>query len=333
MYTEFYGLSARPFQLTPDARFFFESTVHRQAMAYLVYGLHHAEGFIIITGEVGAGKTILVDNLLSTIDQSSFVTAKIVTTQLAGDDLLHLVAGGFGIDQEGLAKGSLLQRISDFALAQHRNNKRVLLIVDEAQNLSFEALEELRMLSNIVFDRTMALQSFLLGQPQFRAILGSARLEQLRQRVTAAYHLGPLSEAECRAYIEHRLHRVDWTGDPHFDDDCYPVIYRHTGGVPRQINTLCSRLLLFGFLEKLHALTSSSVEKVAGDLRDEIAVVTTPSTSPTLAGVTAGPVKGDATITQISQRLDLLEDSVHKQGLVIKRALELATRYFPEDRA
>src|ERR1700736_2926292 len=155
MYTEFYRLSARPFQLTPDARFFFESTVHRQAMAYLVYGLHHTEGFIIITGEVGAGKTILVDNLLSTIDQSTFVTAKIVTTQLAGDDLLHLVAGGLGIAKEGLAKGALLQRISDFRLDQHRNNKRVLLIVDEAQNLSFEALAELRMLSNIVFDRTM----------------------------------------------------------------------------------------------------------------------------------------------------------------------------------
>ena len=330
MYTEFYRLSARPFQLTPDARFFFESTVHRQAMAYLVYGLHHAEGFIIITGEVGAGKTILVDNLLSTIDQSTFVTAKIVTTQLAGDDLLHLVAGGFGIANEGLAKGSLLQRISDFALAQHRNNKRVLLIVDEAQNLSFEALEELRMLSNIVFDRTMALQSFLLGQPQFRAILGSARLEQLRQRVTAAYHLGPLSEPECRSYVEHRLRRADWTGDPHFDDDCFPLIYQHTGGVPRQINTLCSRLLLFGFLEKLHALTASSVEKVAGDLREEIAVVTTPSASP---GASADPVAGSEHIAQISQRLGLLEESVHKQGLVIKRALEIAAHYFQRERA
>jgi general secretion pathway protein A len=327
MYTEFYRLSARPFQLTPDARFFFESTVHRQAMAYLVYGLHHAEGFIIVTGEVGAGKTILVDNLLSTINQNSFVTAKIVTTQLAGDDLLHLVAGGFGIAKEGLAKGSLLQRISDFALAQHRNNKRVLLVVDEAQNLSFEALEELRMLSNIVFDRTMALQSFLLGQPQFRAILGSARLEQLRQRVAAAYHLGPLSEPECRAYVEHRLRRADWTGDPHFDEDCFPLIYRHTAGVPRQINTLCSRLLLFGFLEKLHELTASSVEKVAGDLREEIAIVTAPSAP---AGASAGPVGGNETITQISQRLDVLEDSVHKQGLVIKRALEIAARYFRE---
>jgi putative secretion ATPase (PEP-CTERM system associated) len=280
MYAKFYGLKIPPFQLTPDAHFFYESTVHRQAMAYLVYGLRHAEGFIIITGEVGAGKTILVDNLLSTIDQSNFVVAKIVTTQLAGDDLLHLVAGGFGIAKEGLAKGALLQRINDFVLAQQRNGRRVLLIVDEAQNLSFEALEELRMLSNIVVNRTMTLQSFLLGQPQFRAILGSPHLEQLRQRVTAAYHLGPLSEAETRAYIEHRLRRADWKGDPQFTDDCFPLIYRHTGGVPRRINTLCSRLLLFGFLEQLHTLKANAVDKVANDLREEIAVVTTEPIKP-----------------------------------------------------
>src|SRR6201994_878464 len=230
MYAEFYGLTTRPFQLTPDARFFFESSVHRQAMAYLVYGLHHAEGFIIITGEVGAGKTILVDNLLTTISPESFVTAKIVTSQLGGDDLLHLVAAGFGIAQEGLGKGALLHRITDFVITQLRASKRALLIVDEAQNLSFEALEELRMLSNIVVDKTMALQSFLLGQPQFRGMLGSPRLEQLRQRVTAGYHLGPLSEGETRAYVEHRLRRADWKGDPQFADDCFSLIYRHTGG-------------------------------------------------------------------------------------------------------
>src|SRR5262249_27807461 len=273
MYAEFYGLAALPFQLTPDARFFFQSRVHRQAMAYLVYGLHHAEGFIVITGEVGAGKTILVDNLLATIDAAHFVTAKIVTSRLGGDDLLHLVAAGFGIAKEGLTKGALLQRISDFVIAQHRGGRRVLLIVDEAQNLSFAALEELRMLSNIVIDRTMVLQSFLLGQPQFRANLGSPELEQLRQRVTAAYHLGPLSEAETKAYVEHRLRRADWKGDPEFAEDCFPMIYRHTGGVPRQINTLCSRLLLFGFLEQLHTLQANAVDKVAHDLREEMAVV------------------------------------------------------------
>ena len=329
MYPEFYGLTAQPFQLAPDARFFFESTVHRQAMAYLVYGLHHADGFIIITGEVGAGKTILVENLLSTIDRAGFVTAKIVTTQLAGDDLLHMVAAGFGIAKEGLAKGPLLQRISEFALAQHRNGKRVLLIVDEAQNLSFEALEELRMLSNIFFDRTMALQSFLLGQPQFRATLGSPRLEQLRQRVTAAYHLGPLGEGESRAYVEHRLRRADWKGDPHFSEDCFPLIHQRTGGVPRQINTLCSRLLLFGFLEELHSLTANAVEKVANDLREEIALVAAP---PAVTHSPTDSVGGDEVLSQINRRLGLLEDCVYKQGRVIKRAIEIAASYLKSER-
>jgi putative secretion ATPase (PEP-CTERM system associated) len=329
MYADFYGLTAQPFQLTPDARFFFESTVHRQAMAYLVYGLRHAEGFIVITGEVGAGKTILVENLLSTIDRSSFVTAKIVTTQLAGDDLLHMVAAGFGIVKEGLAKGPLLQRISEFILAQHRSGKRVLLIVDEAQNLSFEALEELRMLSNIFFDRTMALQSFLLGQPQFRATLGSPRLEQLRQRVTAAYHLGPLGEGESRAYVEHRLRRADWKDDPHFADDCFPLIHQRTGGVPRQINTLCSRLLLFGFLEELHTLTAHAVEKVANDLREEIALVAAP---PEVANSPTEPAGRDEALSQISRRLGVLEDSVYKQARVIKRAIEIAASYLQSER-
>jgi len=255
--------------------------------------------------------------------------AKIVTTQLAGDDLLHLVAGGFGIAKEGLAKGSLLQRINDFVLAQQRNGRRVLLIVDEAQNLSFEALEELRMLSNIVVDRTMALQSFLLGQPQFRAILGSPRLEQLRQRVTAAYHLGPLSEAETKAYVEHRLRRADWKGDPEFTEDCFPQIYRHTGGVPRQINTLCSRLLLFGFLEQLHMLQANAVDKVAKDLREEIAVVTTEP----IGGLTAGEPNGKSEpASQIAERLSMLEEQVDRHGRIIKRAIEIATSYFQSDR-
>ena len=324
MYTEFYRLAAQPFQLAPDARFFFESTVHRQAMAYLVYGLQHAEGFIIITGEVGAGKTILVENLLSTIDRSSFVTANIVTTQLAGDDFLYMVAAGFGIAKEGLAKGPLLQRISEFALAQHRNGKRVLLIVDEAQNLSFEALEELRMLSNIVFDRRLALQSFLLAQPQFRAILGSPRLEQLCQRVTAAYHLGALKEAESRAYVEHRLRRADWKGDPRFTEDCFPLIHKRTGGVPRRINTLCSRLLLFGFLEELHTLNVSAVEKVANDLQEEIALV---AAAPAVTGPPVAAHDNEA-VSQITQRLRVLEDKVERHGRVIQRAIEIAAAYF-----
>jgi general secretion pathway protein A len=329
MYAEFYQLATRPFQLTPDARFFFESSVHKQAMAYLVYGLHHAEGFIIITGEVGAGKTILVDNLLTTISPESFVAAKIVTSQLGGDDLLHLVAGGFGIAKEGLNKGSLLQRISDFVLTQHRAGKRALLIVDEAQNLSFEALEELRMLSNIIVDKTMALQSFLLGQPQFRTVLASPGLEQLRQRVTAAYHLGPLNEVETRAYIEHRLRRADWKGDPHFTEAAFPLIYQHTQGVPRRINTLCSRLLLYGYLEQLHTLTASAVEKVGNDLRDELAVVTSP---PAVSGANSQPANAGDGLSVVIERVAHLERSVNKHERLIRRAIEIAAHYFQGER-
>jgi hypothetical protein len=203
------------------------------------------------------------------------------------------------------------------------------LVVDEAQNLSFEALEELRMLSNIVFDRTMALQSFLLGQPQFRATLGSPRLDQLRQRVTAAYHLGPLGEGESRAYVEHRLRRADWKGDPHFAEDCFPLIHQKTGGVPRQINTLCSRLLLFGFLEELHTLTAGAVEKVANDLREEIALVAAPAS---VTESSNSPLGSDDALTQITRRLGVLEESVDKQGRVIKRAIEIAASYIQGER-
>jgi general secretion pathway protein A len=329
MYAEFYRLRVPPFQLTPDPRFFFESSVHRQAMAYMVYGLHHAEGFIIITGDVGAGKTILVENLLTTIDPASFVAAKIVTSQLGGADLLHLVAAGFGIAEERLTKAALLHRITDFVVAQRRIGKRALLVVDEAQNLSIEALEELRMLSNIVIDQTMALQSFLLGQPQFRAILGSLELEQLRQRVTAAYHLGPLSGAETRAYIEHRLRRAEWKDDPHFAEDAFPLIYQHTQGVPRRINTLCSRLLLYGFLEQTHTLSAAAVEKVANDLQQEIAIVT--ETVPS-AGAYGSPSAAPNGLSAVVERIGQLEKILNKHERLIRRAIEIAAHYFQGER-
>ena len=190
-------------------------------MAHLTYGLHHAEGFIVITGDVGAGKTMLVDRLLSQIDPNSYLIARIVTSQLSGDDLLRMVAAGFGIDDGGMAKGALLARIQEFVQLQVGAGRRALLIIDEAQNLSFEALEELRMLSNIAVGTATGLQSFLLGQPQFREVLGNSALDQLRQRITAAYHLGPLNEADTRGYIEHRLVCAGWKGDPQFADDCF----------------------------------------------------------------------------------------------------------------
>ncbi len=327
MYAKFYGLDGLAFQLTPDPRFFFESGEHRRAMAHLTYGLHNAEGFIVITGEVGAGKTMLVDRLLSEIDAQSFVAAKIVTSQLGGDDLLHMVASGFGMDHDSLAKGSLLARLQEYVLAQFRTGRRALLIIDEAQNLSFEALEELRMLSNIVVGTTTALQSFLLGQPQFRTVLGNPALDQLRQRITAAYHLGPLSEADTRGYIIHRLSCAGWSGDPQFSDDCFGPVYRHTGGVPRRINALCSRLLLFGFLEEKHSISDADVQQVAAEMQAELSSVMASGPSAALGSLAPG-IGQPAALAAFSDRLDYLERISTSHDRALRRMIEIIGSYF-----
>lgn len=276
MYESFYGLTGLPFQLGPDARFFFGSRVHQKAMAYLTYGLNQGEGFIIITGDIGAGKSTLVANLIASLDTRKFVVATVVSTQLEADDLLRMVAAEFGIAVEDIDKATLLRRIENFLHSQHSVKRRSVLIIDEAQNLTFGGLEELRMLLNFQTDNRPLLQSFLLGQPQFRAVLARPEVEQLRQRVIASYHLGPLDPDETKGYIEHRLRMVGWAGDPAFTHDAYSIIYRNAGGVPRRINALCSRLLLYGYLEETHTIDGPIVDQVASDMVDEIAQVTAP---------------------------------------------------------
>jgi len=326
MYAEFYNLTGLPFQLTPDPRFFFSSSGHSKAMAHLTYGLHQGEGFIIITGDVGAGKTTLVDLLLSDLDKSSHVAAKIVTTQLAADDMLRMVAIGFGLYEEGLEKADLLHRIENFVTATYFNKKRCLLIVDEAQNLSVASLEELRMLANLSVNGAAPLQSFLLGQPQFRATLGSPALDQLRQRVTASYHLGPMTELETHAYIVHRLKMVGWKEDPLLEDDFFSAVFKHSGGVPRRINTLCSRVLLFGFLEQQHAIGPAVVDQIASELHNELGLITSSASGTT---PTAGH---DVAIPNLDDRVAALERSVERHDRAIRRAIEIAASYVPAKR-
>ena len=268
MYTEFYRLRALPFQLTPDPRFFFESAVHRKAEAHLLYGLSQGEGFIVITGDVGSGKTTLVGHLLSTLDAQRFVAARIVSTQLGADDMLRMVASTFNLAHDG-DKATLLKRIEQFLVGNHRKGLRSLLLVDEAQNLTIPALEELRMLSNLQVGQQAPLQSFLLAQPQFRRTLARSDMEQLRQRVIASYHLGPLSVEDTGAYVLHRLRTVGWSRDPAITPEALVEVHRLTDGIPRRINTLCSRLLLYGYLEELHSLDAIDVVQVAEDLKRE----------------------------------------------------------------
>jgi general secretion pathway protein A len=270
MYEAFYQLQAKPFQLSPDPGFFFFSRGHRRAMAYLEYGVHQGEGFIVITGEIGAGKTLLASTLARKIASRTLVLAQIVSTSLEADDVVRTVAAAFGLSQES-SKAVLLNRIEQFLLACHRQGKRVLLLVDEAQNLPAKSLEELRMLSNFVYAGKSLLQTFLLGQPEFRKTLQSPELEQLRQRVTASCHLGPLDRAETAAYIVHRLLTVGWRDDPSFSPDAFAAIYEHTGGIPRKINILCDRLLLMGRLDEKHAFTGKEVAEVIEELNQEFA--------------------------------------------------------------
>lgn len=273
MYESFYGLHSKPFQLNPDPSFYFGSTQHQRAKAYLEYGLHQSEGFIVITGEVGAGKTTILRGLLNNLDPAKVLAANLVSTQLGPDDVLRMVCAAFGADSKETSKSGLLLGL-ETTLQSHRNaGQRCLLIIDEAQHLSYEALEELRMLSNFQFGANALLQSFLVGQPEFRNVIYSPRLQQLRQRVIASCHIGPLDAKETRGYIEHRLKCAGASDKPVLADEVFEAVFAASGGVPRRINLICDRLLLSGFL-------ADRVEFSAEDVNEVVAEITTETTAP-----------------------------------------------------
>lgn len=288
MYETFYGLSGKPFQLNPDPSFYYGSRPHRRAMAYLEYGLHQSEGFIVITGEVGAGKTTIVRNLLAKLDPAKVVAAQLVSTQLDAEDTLRMVGAAFGLPTKDVPKSQMLLTLEAFLVNVTAQGRRALLIVDEAQNLTPRAVEELRMLSNFQLETHALLQSFLVGQPEFRQTMQSPQMLQLRQRVIAACHIGPMDAEETRAYVEHRLAKVGWSGVPSFTPGAFEVIHRASGGIPRRINSLCDRVLLSGFLASNQAFDRGDVEEVAREMAEET------HAGPNAAGPHPGDARGSA---------------------------------------
>lgn len=348
MYESHFGFSAKPFQLNPDPDFYFGSRGHKRAMAYLEYGLHQGEGFIVITGEVGAGKTTLLRGLLRRIQSDSIVPVQIVSTQVDSDDLLRLVASAFGLRQEGEDKATLLTRLQQHFEGLHAEGKRALLIVDEAQNLAPRAVEELRMLSNFQVGTRSLVQSFLVGQPEFRSIMQRPEMRQLKQRVIASYHLGPLDAEETQHYIEHRLRHVGWQDTPHFEPNAFARIHSVTGGVPRRINTLCDRLLLAAYLGDKRSLHAEDVETVANELAEELggnnvdpapslAEVRTFRSVRTAGSHAAGPMSAaqlsmleapehrslEEQIAALEERIELLESSNGMMFNLIRRVLRI----------
>jgi general secretion pathway protein A len=246
MYERHFQLRERPFALSPDPDYLYPSKVHKEALSYLRYGVEGHAGFVVITGEIGSGKTTLLQSLIGGLDQRTTV-ARIMNTMLDARELLDAIALDFGIDPSGMSKPVLLHKLADFLVQQRRAGRLSLLIVDEAQNLSLPALEEIRMLSNLETEKSKLIQIILVGQPELRQKLELRQLQQLRQRVTVSYHLLPLDADETARYINHRLKRAAIAAPLEFPRPVTDVIHQRSGGVPRIINVIADATLLFAY--------------------------------------------------------------------------------------
>ena len=269
MYERFYNLTADPFRLSPDHRFCYQHPQYSKAKAYMAYAFRRAEGFVMVTGEPGTGKTTLIGDVVEYLAKENVTVANLVSTQLAADDLLRMVGYTFGVETQETDKSTILQQLEMRFLTMQKKGGRALLIVDEAQDLSTRAMEELRLLTNLQQDGRPLLQIFLLCQPELRDIVRDKGLAPLHQRIIAASHLLALQEDQTRAYVEHRLHVVGWKNDPQISSPVFSIIYQFSAGVPRRINLMCNRLLLHGYVEQRHQIAVADARAVVEELQEE----------------------------------------------------------------
>ena len=269
MYLEFYGLKVAPFDITPNPRFLFHSTKHREAFNHLLYGIRERKGFVQLTGEVGAGKTTLCRALLEQLD-SHFSTALILNPVLSANELMKAIATEFGLDVTGKDRLETMATLNGFLLKQTAAGKETVLIVDEAQNLTEDLLEQVRLISNIETDDRKLLQIVLMGQPELRDRLNSPRLKQLRQRITVRYHLNALTRTEVGQYIQHRLALAGSSGAPAFTAPAIWRVFGYSRGVPRLVNAVCDKALLAGFVERSYKINYRMVGRAIRDLEGDI---------------------------------------------------------------
>jgi putative secretion ATPase (PEP-CTERM system associated) len=296
MYESFYNLRERPFSLSPDPEYLYLGRVHREALDSLRYGIESRAGFMVVTGDIGAGKTTLLQSLLHRLDERT-ITARLVNTTMEPREVLEAIALDFGLETTGKSKPVLLRDLGQFLCEQRAQGRRPLLVIDEAQNLSAAALEEVRLLSNLETEKSKLLQILFVGQPNLRETIDSPELEQFRQRVAVSYHLTSLDGSQTAEYIDFRL-RLAAKGEPlRFPGDAAALVYRHSGGVPRLINVICDSALLYGYAEDKREIDRALIEatvvelQTSGVLRtaDRRAAVTPPS--PTVATPAASPEK------------------------------------------
>lgn len=265
MYLDYYGLTEAPFRLTPDADFLFMSRAHARAKAYMDYTVLSRDGFVVVTGEIGAGKTTLINKLVHELPNDVLV-AKIFQTQLNEIEFLQAVLTEFGIEKFSSSKVELLNQINEFLIDMYRQNRRVLLIIDEAQNLSDTVLEEVRLLSGLETRKDKLVSIILAGQPELAQVVDSPRFEQLAQRVRLRFHLGALSLEETKEYIRHRLSVAGMTDRELFSEDAFAVIYEYTGGIPRLVNSMCDMALLTAYVDERQSIDEDVIRASVEEL-------------------------------------------------------------------
>ncbi len=271
MYEEFYGLAEPPFNITPDPRYIFFSRRHREAYEHMMFGITQRRGFIQLTGEVGAGKSTLCRLLLERLDDGQYATALILNPVMTGIQLLRSILRELGLPDAGNDRVRLVERLNDFLLERAAAGQDVVLFVDEAQDMSEELLEQVRLLSNLETDDRKLLQIVLIGQPELKTKLDRPELRQLRQRITVRYHLGPLDRRETEAYILHRLEVAGGNGRPTFSPWAFRAIHRYSRGVPRLINAVCDGALLAGWVDGLDHLGWRQVRRAVRQLEGKVA--------------------------------------------------------------
>ncbi len=265
MYEEYFGLNTKPFELVPNPDFLYLSKAHKKALIYLDYGIQEAVGFILVTGEVGAGKTTIIRNILKKL-KGKYTVAKVFNTKVSSEQLFSMINDDFGLETSGKDKVTLIKELNEFLIDQYANNHQTILIIDEAQNLSDELLEEIRMLSNLETDTQKLLQIILVGQPELRKTLAKPELRQLRQRISISCHIQPLSKEETAEYILHRLEVAGNREAVSFEDGVFEFIYSYSRGIPRLINIICDFLLLSAFVEETTSISKKMTAEVIGEL-------------------------------------------------------------------
>jgi general secretion pathway protein A len=268
MYESFFGLNSDPFRLSADHRFYFNHPSYIRAKGSVQYALYRAEGFVMITGRPGTGKTTLANDLVTSLSPNKYVIGHLVSSQLEGGDLLRMAAYAFGLGVQEPQKAHLLMQLMAFLAERHQAGMRSVLIIDEAQGLAPSALHELRRLSDLQQENHPLLQIVLLGQNSLREMIRAPEMEPIHQRLVAAWHMEPLGPEDTISYVRHRLEQAGWRGDPGLAPGVLPVVYQFSEGIPRRINLICSRLMLYAFLAESHTITAEDAQAVMQELSD-----------------------------------------------------------------